>query len=222
MPWPVDVVISSKCQAIYNQIFTFLLQVKRAKYCLDELRFCDLEKDVGLQSHSGTEFSLHLDEDMPREERIHRMHVLRMRLTYFVNSLHNYIMTRILHSTGIEFKKDLEKAKDLDQIIAIHNKYVNTIHERCLLHKMVKLLKQAVMNVLNLILNFQALWDEGIHEISLKTIEGMEIEFSRCILFLSTFLNNVIKRGSFPHLESLAFALVTSTEHLTKGRAHVT
>lgn len=30
---------------------------------------------------------------------------------------------------------------------------------------MVKLLKQAVMNVLNLILNFQALWDEGIHEI---------------------------------------------------------
>ena len=40
VPWPVDVVISSKCQAIYNQIFTFLLQVKRAKYCLDELRFC--------------------------------------------------------------------------------------------------------------------------------------------------------------------------------------
>ncbi|XP_061182795.1 gamma-tubulin complex component 5-like [Saccostrea echinata] len=222
VPWPVDVVISSKCQAIYNQIFTFLLQVKRAKYCLDELRFCDLEKDSVLHSHSGTEFSLHLDEDMPREGRIHRMHILRMRLTYFVNSLHNYIMTRILHSTGIEFKQDLEKAKDLDQIIAVHNKYVNTIHERCLLHKMVKLLKQAVMNVLNLILNFQALWDEGIQEISLKTIEGMEIEFSRCILFLSTFLNNVIKRGSFPHLESLAFALVTSTEHLTKGRAHVT
>lgn len=77
----------------------------------------------------------------------------------------NYCITQILHSTGIEFKQDLEKAKDLDQIIAVHNKYVNTIHERCLLHKMVKLLKQAVMNVLNLILNFQALWDEGIHEI---------------------------------------------------------
>ncbi|XP_055996966.1 gamma-tubulin complex component 5-like isoform X2 [Ostrea edulis] len=199
VPWPVDVVISSKCQAIYNQIFTFLLQVKRAKYCLDELRFCDLEKDILPHNHSGTEFSRHLDEDMPRKGRTHRMHVLRMRLTYFVNSLHNYIMTRILHSTGIEFKQDLGKAKDLDQIIAVHNKYVNTIHERCLLHKMVKLLKQAVMNVLNLILNFQALWDEGIQEISLKTIEGMEIEFSRCILFLSTFLNNVTKRGSFPH-----------------------
>jgi hypothetical protein len=34
---------------------------------------------------------------------------------------------------------------------------------------MVKLLKQAVMNVLNLILNFQALWDEGIQEIRSET-----------------------------------------------------
>ena len=41
--------------------------------------------------------------------------------------------------------------------------------------------------------------DVHVHYYSLKTIEGMEIEFSRCILFLSTFLNNVIKRGSFPH-----------------------
>ena len=55
----------------------------------------DLEKDPLLHSQSGTEFSLHLDEDMPREGRIHRMHILRMRLTYFVNSLHNYIMTRV-------------------------------------------------------------------------------------------------------------------------------
>ena len=39
VPWPVDVVVSSKCQNLYNQVFRFLLQIKRAKYGLDRLRF---------------------------------------------------------------------------------------------------------------------------------------------------------------------------------------
>ena len=39
VPWPVNVVINSQCQQVYNEIFCFLLQIKRAKYCMDELRF---------------------------------------------------------------------------------------------------------------------------------------------------------------------------------------
>ena len=35
------------------------------------------------------------EETMSRQERLHRLHVLRFRLAYFVNSLHNYIMTRV-------------------------------------------------------------------------------------------------------------------------------
>ncbi|KAK3087994.1 hypothetical protein FSP39_013230 [Pinctada imbricata] len=200
VPWPVDVVINSRSQEIYNQIFTFLLQVKRAKYCLDELRAFDLSRERILFSMSTDDFSLHLDDDMPRDGRIHRMNILRMRLLYFVNSLHNYVMTRILHSTGMEFKVEIEKAQDLDQMIAIHNKYVNTIYERCLFHRKVSFLKDAVMGVLNLVLVFQSLWDKGIDEISLQSIENMEEEFTRLILFLSSFLNNIISRGSFPHL----------------------
>lgn len=37
--WPLDMVITSKCQDLYNQVFQFLLQIKRAKYGLDQLRF---------------------------------------------------------------------------------------------------------------------------------------------------------------------------------------
>lgn len=35
------------------------------------------------------------ESKMPIPERLHRMHILRFRLAYFVNSLHNYIMTRV-------------------------------------------------------------------------------------------------------------------------------
>ncbi|KAE8289679.1 Gamma-tubulin complex component 5 [Larimichthys crocea] len=41
VPWPVDIVISSECQKIYNQVFLLLLQIKWAKYSLDTLRFSD-------------------------------------------------------------------------------------------------------------------------------------------------------------------------------------
>ena len=65
---------------------------------------------------------------------------------------------------------DIEKAQDLDQMIACHNKYVNTIYERCLFHKKVAFLKDAVMGVLNLVLIFQALWDKGIDEIRYRIL----------------------------------------------------
>ncbi|XP_067665574.1 gamma-tubulin complex component 5-like isoform X2 [Haliotis asinina] len=213
VPWPVDLVITSRSQDIYNQIFSFLLQVKRAKYCLEQLRFFDLKKEDILKSIHLSQYE---EEDTTRNTRIHRMQLLRFRLLYFVNSLHNYIMTRILQSTGLEFQSDIEASVDLDQIIAAHNSYVSKIHERCLLHPKVAFLREAVLKVLNLILSFHKIWDQGVDEISMKIIEDMELEFSRCIQFLASFLNNVIKRGSFPHLESLAFALITSMEY--KGR----
>ncbi|CAL1537510.1 unnamed protein product [Lymnaea stagnalis] len=200
VPWPLNVVISGKCQELYNSIFCFLLQVKRAKYVQDELKFEDLarEQAVARLAHEDD------NETMPRHKRIHRCQLFRFRLLYFINSLHNYIMTRILHSTGLEFATQLEGATDLEQIISIHRGYVQAIHERCLLHHKLSVLKEAVMKVLNLSLTFSLLWRQGVDFIHGETILSMETELTRCIHFLAVFLNNVIKRGSFPHCEFLS------------------
>ena len=37
--WPLNVILNQQCFAVYNKVFSFLLQIKRAKYCLDQLRF---------------------------------------------------------------------------------------------------------------------------------------------------------------------------------------
>jgi gamma-tubulin complex component 5 len=71
----------------------------------------------------------------PVRQQIHCMFLLRVKLMHFVNSLHNYIMTRILHSTGLDFQHQVEEAKDLDQLIKIHYRYLSTIHDRCLLRE---------------------------------------------------------------------------------------
>lgn len=55
-----------------------------------------------------------------------------------VCSLNLFIfLFKILHSTGLEFQHQVEEAKDLDQLIKIHYRYLSTIHDRCLLREKV-------------------------------------------------------------------------------------
>ncbi|XP_006135890.2 gamma-tubulin complex component 5 isoform X1 [Pelodiscus sinensis] len=218
VPWPVDIVISLECQKIYNQVFLLLLQIKWAKYSLDVLRFDELvsatEKPQlkdGPQLEQETVPHFGAQTDMIKQQ-IHRMFLLRVKLMHFVNSLHNYIMTRILHSTGLEFQHQVEEAKDLDQLIKIHYRYLSTIHDRCLLREKVSFVKEAIMKVLNLVLMFADRWQAGLGAWRMESIEKMESDFKNCHMFLVTVLNKAVCRGSFPHLESLALSLMAGME----------
>ena len=57
----------------------------------------DLAKEAAIPSSEDI-FSSTSVENVSRDEKIHRMHLLRMKLIYFANSLHNYIMTRVSRS----------------------------------------------------------------------------------------------------------------------------
>ncbi|XP_025944564.1 gamma-tubulin complex component 5 isoform X1 [Apteryx mantelli] len=218
VPWPVDIVISLECQKIYNQVFLLLLQIKWAKYSLDVLRFDELlcaaenpQLKEGTLLEQGT-LPLFGPQTERIKQQIHHMFLLRVKLMHFVNSLHNYIMTRILHSTGLEFQHQVEEAKDLDQLIKIHYRYLSTIHDRCLLREKVSFVKEAIMKVLNLVLMFADRWQAGLGAWKMESIEKMESDFKNCHMFLVTILNKAVCRGSFPHLESLALSLMAGME----------
>ncbi|XP_071495124.1 gamma-tubulin complex component 5-like [Diadema antillarum] len=221
VPWPIDIIINRHSFEVYNQVFRFLLQVKRAQYCLQQVRFQDLAMSMRDNSldHSGMNFgdgrttsALHRglqgdDELREKLPLIHRLHLLRFRLMHFVNAVHNYLMTRILYSTGLEFTAAVEEATDLDQILGAHRGYLAKVSERCLLHHKVAFVREAVAKVLNMAIRFQTKWDAGLQAISEDSIAKMEEEFSNCNEFLSTLLANIIRRGTFPHLEALALSL---------------
>uniref|UniRef100_A0A672L690 Gamma-tubulin complex component n=1 Tax=Sinocyclocheilus grahami TaxID=75366 RepID=A0A672L690_SINGR len=175
VPWPVDIVISSECQKIYNQVFLLLLQIKWAKYSLDTLRFNS--QDVS-----------------PEDMHLATFH------------------SQILHSTGLEFQHQVQEAKDLDQLIKIHYRYLSTIHDRCLLREKVSFVKEAIMKVLNLVLIFSDRWQAGFGAWKIESIDKMESDFKNCHMFLVTILNKAVCRGSFPHLESLALSLMAGFE----------
>ncbi|XP_070534275.1 gamma-tubulin complex component 5-like [Ptychodera flava] len=201
VPWPIDVVLNDRCQRIYNEIFSLLLQVKRAKYCLDQLRFTDLLS------------TLHAEPTPTQSANAHRVQLLRVHLMHFVNVLHNYIMTRILHSTGLEFQQQLTTATDLNQVIEVHNNYIKTIYERCLVNRKMGYVREAIIKVLNLTLNCQKRWDAGVNAITEQSLESMEEEFKKCNYFLSKLFANAVKRGAFPHLEMLAQSLLSTAEN---------
>ncbi|XP_019787342.1 gamma-tubulin complex component 5 isoform X1 [Tursiops truncatus] len=222
VPWPVDIVISLECQKIYNQVFLLLLQIKWAKYSLDVLLFGELASPAekpqleGLLGGQDTAANFGPQKE-PVRQQIHRMFLLRVKLMHFVNSLHNYIMTRILHSTGLEFQHQVEEAKDLDQLIKIHYRYLSTIHDRCLLREKVSFVKEAIMKVLNLALMFADGWQAGLGAWQMESIEKMESDFKNCHMFLVTVLNKAVCRGSFPHLESLALSLMAGMEQISSA-----
>lgn len=72
-------------------------------------------------------------------------------------------------------------------------------------------LREVVLKVLNLILLFQSYWDNGACYLSVDKFKKIDEEFTKCNTFLVSCLANIVKRGAFPHLESLAFALSSST-----------
>ncbi|XP_007098993.1 gamma-tubulin complex component 5 isoform X4 [Panthera pardus] len=197
---------------------TLSYKIKWAKYSLDVLLFGELTSTAGkpqfregLLCEEDTTVQFGPQKETVRQQ-IHRMFLLRVKLMHFVNSLHNYIMTRILHSTGLEFQHQVEEAKDLDQLIKIHYRYLSTIHDRCLLREKVSFVKEAIMKVLNLALMFADGWQAGLGAWQMESIEKMESDFKNCHMFIVTILNKAVCRGSFPHLESLALSLMAGME----------
>uniref|UniRef100_A0A3P8ZU07 Gamma-tubulin complex component n=1 Tax=Esox lucius TaxID=8010 RepID=A0A3P8ZU07_ESOLU len=194
VPWPVDIVISSECQKIYNQVFLLLLQIKWAKYSLDTLRFSGT---LIIKTPQGFEMAA----KEPIDQQIHRMFLLRVKLMHFVNSLHNYIMTR-------------QNVFVLGQFV-IRRCGVSFVYRMCFFFQ-VSFVKEAIMKVLNLVLIFSDRWQLKFNILLLvsriESIDKMESDFKNCHMFLVTILNKAVCRGSFPHLESLALSLMAGFE----------
>ena len=58
-------------------------------------------------------FDQQFGEHMSDETKIHRILLLRSWLFHFVNTVHSYFMTRVVHSTELELRADLSDCSDL-------------------------------------------------------------------------------------------------------------
>jgi hypothetical protein len=68
-------------------------------------------------------------------------------------------MTRVLHTLGLEFQAKLSECKDLDEVRALHEWYVQTIRDRCLLRDRAASVRDAILEIFAAALDYRVLWD---------------------------------------------------------------
>lgn len=113
----LTVLLIYTCHNVYPHLYAYqYFQIKRIRSCVTSIGML-------LKNHTS------LSDLCPK-------HVLK--LNNFHAILHVcFVSWQILHSTGLEFQHQVQEAKDLDQLIKIHYRYLATIHDRCLLREKV-------------------------------------------------------------------------------------
>ncbi|KAI5075340.1 hypothetical protein GOP47_0009416 [Adiantum capillus-veneris] len=218
--WPLELIINKNAIKKYNQVMTFLFKVKRAKFALDKACRWMWKDGVG------------------RMTDIKQQLLLQQKLMHFVNTLHQYVMDRVLYSAWEELCQGMAMACSLDEVIACHDAYLVSIQRQCLVapDKLWALISSRVKTILSLALDFysiqRTLFSGGAAP-AIKARCQLEIErvgrqFEECIVFLLRVLSFKLNVGHFPHLAELVtrinynFYYVSESGHLLTPLPEVT
>jgi len=208
--WPLTFVLTQANLATYNAVFQFLAGVKRSLWALQAIRptrLAELEEEQDLATSSLALPSQ--DTSLPLAGKQHRLQLLRSWLLYFTTTVHGYFMSRVVHSTELELRAGLGEARDLDMILAVHQEYLDRIHDRCFLHPSAGMLREAVVMVLGLGVELHQATTSSL-PIHTRTLLAWEERYVRCHTFLASTLQAMTSRRKLPHLEGLTVALLHS------------
>lgn len=138
LPWPVANIITTSSINAYQRIFTFLMQIRRAKYVLERQRL--LSKDDLLaeldDGNNGTSY------------------IIRHHLLWFTNILYGHITDMVVATNTASMEKMLAESPDIDSMIAVHDSYTSSLEEHCLLTKNLVTIYQAIISMLDLCVHF--------------------------------------------------------------------
>ncbi|KAK2417347.1 gamma-tubulin complex component [Trifolium repens] len=168
---PLDTVFTESVMARYLRIFNFLWKLKRVEHaligawktmkpnCITSNSFNRLQGVVKMQLVSA----------------LRRCQVLWVEINHFISNLQYYIMFEVLEISWSNFLSEMEVAKDLDDLLAAHEKYMNSIVEKSLLGELSQSLYKSLIVIFDLILRFRSHADilyEGIHELQARITES--------------------------------------------------
>ena len=139
LPWPVLNIVRSDSLATYRRVFTFLLQLRRARYLLERLR-------LGPAATAATSTTAATTTKI--------FYSLKQRLLWFSGVVVAYITDQVLRPLTARLRVDLEAAVDVDGMVATHAAFIARVREQCLLGAKLMPIHGAVLSVLNLAVRF--------------------------------------------------------------------
>lgn len=122
LPWPLVNILHPASMEVYKSVFTLLLQLKRGKYALERLPVRDIEKRSSGSVRSGK-------GSLVEQLYLH----LRHKLLWFVNAVTTYVTYHILKPRTQNMAKNMHRAEDVDEMIRMHDLFVQGVKEETLL-----------------------------------------------------------------------------------------
>ena len=133
--WPINLVVTQAALNKYNRVFLFILQIKRALFCLKEI--FDWSKQRPLAA-------------------THKAQLFQAELRHFVNALNHYVMTRVVQTMWKEQKEKISMASNINDLTSTHIRYVDTVLRCCLLSTdgTQSRVMEFLLGILSLVLDF--------------------------------------------------------------------
>ncbi|KAI0921184.1 hypothetical protein AcW2_006240 [Taiwanofungus camphoratus] len=166
VPFPLTYIFGPRAMQIYSSIFSFVLQIRRAKNVLERILVRTAVTNV---TQVGSEMKV--------------FYAMRNKLSWFVNTLLSFVATNVLHAQVLNFHSAFRQATSLDEMIQLHGEHLRKIEGRCLLQRNTSALQRAVTSILDMTLHFSdcfvAFAGDTTHDISRHSILVMKRHRSR-------------------------------------------
>ena len=147
LSWPVANVIRTDSIELYQRVFVFLTQLQRAKYLLQRQKIAK---------------SVQTTEKKP----LLQLYNLRHRLLWLTNTMLTYITDMVLSVATADMRIAMDRAEDVDGMIAVHQAYITKVEDQCLLLKKHKSIRQAIISLLDLTILFSDVQASSTRKIS--------------------------------------------------------
>ena len=195
--WPHNIVLSLETVAKYSNILDFQLELR--------LALLSLELDWASEN-------LAQRKDRKSHRRLlHKVSLMRHEMLNFLRNLRDYVASQILEISWLEFQDNLlHRVTCLDDLIAVHEKYLNRALFRCLLNSKAAPVMKIVRDIFSSITRFSGIISSRLSGDLADSRQAIEKqyyvfkEYSRYLFKLVTKLN---ARGYQPHLQDLILRL---------------
>ncbi|CAF0909203.1 unnamed protein product [Adineta ricciae] len=199
LPKELVIIVKPEHMETYQKCFAFVLQVKQAKYVLDQLVFSEFRvknrvRNRRLYRHQS--YQLH-----------HEMFLLRARLLHAVNAVNNFVLTTF-HTAGEQFvEKHSAKSIDIESMIVYHEKFLIALAIGSLLQPKQQAIREQLMKLFEIVTIFARRWQLGFDSIKIEHINKLKTEFNQTKQFISIVLKPFLPRMIDSPLRALACAL---------------
>ncbi|KAF8778289.1 gamma-tubulin complex component 3 homolog [Argiope bruennichi] len=144
---PIATVFTSHCMHSYYKLFHVLWKAKRMEYILCKI------------SHSRSSYSKYQAQIPEITPVLYQCHIILAQMIHFVQQIQYYMAFEVMECCWADLQLKIGSAKDLDQVIAAHESFLDTLITRSLLDEENSHLQEQLVGIYSQIVEFDKIQD---------------------------------------------------------------